>query len=107
MTTIECSGFIIKIYNQWIIAKIATENKKHYYMPHIVKILTDDSGEKRFRPVWCLVTIQAGGHATFCGGEYFGEGESGCEYKEKITVKGGITCDECLKLIRYIKSIKL
>lgn len=76
-------------------------------MNHLVKILSDDSGEKRDNPVWCLSHEITGGNATLCGGEFYGEGESGCDYKIKSTEKGGITCEDCLRIIRKIKSVKL
>lgn len=73
----------------------------------VVKILTSDQGEKYDKPKWHLVTEIAGGNATLCGGEYFGSGESGCDYKVKRVDKGGITCEDCLKEIRIIKALKL
>ena len=76
-------------------------------MPRIVKIITSDSGEKYKKPKWHLIEVIAGGNATFCGGEFFGYGESGCEYKTKVTERGGITCEECLEKIRRIKAVKL
>lgn len=76
-------------------------------MNYLVKILSDDRGEKRDSPVWCLSHQVTGGSATLCGGEYYGEGESGCEFKVKNTQKGGITCHECIRIIKEIKSVKL
>jgi hypothetical protein len=73
----------------------------------LVKILTSDSGEKRIKLKWHLIHEICGGNATLCGGEYFGLGESGCDYKLKTTKKGGITCEQCLKIIKEIKAIKL
>lgn len=76
-------------------------------MNRLVKILTDDLGEKRDNPKWCLIHEIAGGNATFCGGEYFGSGESGCEFLTKKSKRGGITCPDCLEKIKIIKAVKL
>jgi len=47
-------------------------------MPHLVKILSDDSGEPRDKQlqVWHYVHIACGGKQTLCEGEYFGMGEN-------------------------------
>jgi hypothetical protein len=75
----------------------------------LVKILTSDDGDKRDKDLqyWHLVEIVGGGPATFCQGEYFGHGESGCEYEEKEVKRGGITCPLCLERLKWVKSIKL
>lgn len=76
-------------------------------MPHlIVKILTSDDGEKRIPKKWCLVESKTGNH-TLCQAEYYGYGESRCEYEEKLMEKGGITCKDCLEIIKRHKAIKL
>jgi len=74
----------------------------------VVKILSDDCGEKREKEFqfWHYVANK-GGSQTLCQGEFFGVGESGCEFKTKFVERGGITCPECLKEIKEIKSIKL
>lgn len=76
-------------------------------MHTVVKIITRDDGEKVDNQVWCLSHVIAGGNATFCTGEYYGFGESSCEFKEKEVQKAGITCNDCLAKIKIIKSIKL
>lgn len=76
-------------------------------MNHLVKILSADDGEKRKNTKWCLVVNKCAGNMTLCEGEYFGMGESGCEYEYKTVEKGGITCSDCLAQIKYIKNIKL
>lgn len=75
-------------------------------MPHLVMILSSDDGEKRDDPVWHL-NYGRDAERTFCEGEAFGIGESGCDYKTKVTKRGGITCPECLKMIKEIKAIRL
>jgi hypothetical protein len=76
-------------------------------MNHLVKILSNDDGDKISDPVWCLVHQICGGNATLCKGEYFGFGESGCVYEIKKVKKGGITCLQCLEIIKKIKAVKL
>lgn len=73
----------------------------------VVKLKTYDDGEPKQEKVWCLVVEQCGDPATFCTGEYFGEGQSGCEYVQKEVKRGGITCPSCLERIKMIKDIKL
>lgn len=77
-------------------------------MNHLVKILSSDDGEPREPEYqyWHYVWNQ-NGTQTFCQHEYFGFGESGCEYEEKSVKRGGITCPECLAKIKMIKAIKL
>lgn len=72
----------------------------------LVKILTSYEGDKRINPKWHYVKEYAGGYATLCEGEYFGEGESACIYKIKI-VERGITCPDCIAFIKELKAIKL
>jgi len=74
----------------------------------VVKIFSDDLGEPREKEFqfWHLVTSK-GGNQTFCEGEFFGRGESGCKFKIKEVEKGGITCPSCLNEIKEIKRIKL
>ena len=77
-------------------------------MNNLVEILSDDFGEPRDEDLqyWHLVWNDCGAQ-TFCQGEFFGKGESGCEYEVKSVKKGGITCPECLFKIKEIKKIKL
>lgn len=77
-------------------------------MNTVVKILTDDLGEKRDKHLhhWHYV-VYKGGPQTLCQGEYFGEGESGCEFVVKKVKRGGITCPDCLSEIKGYKSVKL
>lgn len=77
-------------------------------MNYLVKILSDDSGEPRekYQQYWHYVTNKTG-NQTLCEGEFFGFGESGCEYEVKQVKRGGITCPKCLAEIKDIKAIKL
>jgi hypothetical protein len=76
-------------------------------MNALVKILTSDDGETRRNPKWHLAVSTTGDFATFCEGEFFGLGASGCEYETKTSKRGGITCPLCLEKIREIKKVKL
>lgn len=73
-------------------------------MPFVVKITKDDDGEKIPYAKWCFVIEITGGNAAFCSGQFFGDGESSCEYETK---EGKITCPECISLIKTIKQVKL
>lgn len=77
-------------------------------MNYLVKILSDDYGEPRDKAsqYWHFV-VSKGGNQTLCEGEFFGQGESGCEFKVKEVERGGITCPNCLEQIKEIKAIKL
>lgn len=76
----------------------------------LVKIFCDDGGERRDinQQFWHLVDGgNLTGNATLCQGEYFGFGESGCEFETKLVKRGGITCPGCLTRLKYYKRIKL
>lgn len=75
-------------------------------MNHIVKFLTDEDGFKEQNKSWHYVVNQDANRA-LCNGQVFGFGESKVEYKDKLVERGGITCSECIKLIKEFKSIKL
>lgn len=77
-------------------------------MNHLVKILRSDDGEPREedQQVWHYV-VNKQGTQTLCEGEFFGYGESGCEYEVKTLKRGGITCPKCLEFIKEMKDIKL
>ena len=73
----------------------------------LVKITVDEDGADVDNAKWCLSIIAAGGSQSFCSGQYYGKGESSCEFKDKTVQRGGITCPECLQKIKEIKAIKL
>jgi hypothetical protein len=74
---------------------------------HLVRLLTDDSGEQVEEPKWCLVITVGGSNSTFCTNEFFGYWEGDAQYDEKWVVRGGITCQDCLARIKEIKSVRL
>lgn len=73
-------------------------------MENVVKIITDDDGEKINDNSWHYVFEQGGDRRTFCSGMVFGIGESISKYKEK---EGKITCRQCISFIKIIKAVKL
>lgn len=75
-------------------------------MNHLVKITYDEDGSKKENPKWCLVMNNTDGPRTLCTGEVFGYGEGSAVYTEKKEERG-ITCPECISLIKYFKSVKL
>lgn len=78
-------------------------------MNELVRIIKDDDGGLKDDPnVWHLVDPSNNqGPAALCTQEFFGLGESGCEFETKQTKRGGITCPECLRKIKILKSVPL
>ena len=78
-------------------------------MNNLVKIKTSTDGEIREADLqfWHYVADSNGDPCTLCQGEFFGFGQSGCEYELKSVKVGGITCPDCLAIIKKIKAIKL
>ncbi|MGL4349481.1 MAG: hypothetical protein ACRCT2_02680 [Plesiomonas shigelloides] len=74
---------------------------------HVVKITQSEFGESPNADCWHLVSPITSEPATLCGGEYFGVGLSDAEYKEKTVERGGVTCPECLRIIKFMKAVKL
>jgi hypothetical protein len=75
---------------------------------NLVTILTDEDGlphEKAGK--WHLVQNFGDSSRTVCSGEVFGYGEGSATYKTKVVKRGGITCENCLRIIKWHKSIKL
>ena len=73
----------------------------------LVKILFNDDGDKQDSPKWHLVQSHGDSPRTVCSGEVFGAGEGSAVFEEKISNKGGITCQYCLSIIKWYKAIKL
>ena len=71
----------------------------------VVKITRDDTGEKILYAKWCLVDpANKQGAAALCSQQFFGMGESRCEFLEK---EGKITCPKCIETINIYKKIKI
>jgi hypothetical protein len=73
----------------------------------LVKTFNSDDGEMNENPQWHWFQEFGDARRTLCSGEAFGPGESHVEYELKTLQKGGITCTQCLKIIKIIKAIKL
>ena len=73
----------------------------------LVRTFTTDDGERNESPRWHWFQIHGDAKRTLCTGEAFGPGESAVEYEIKEVKRGGITCEDCLKIIKDIKEIKL
>jgi len=74
----------------------------------VIKIRFTPDGEKIERPKWCLVHQLCGDAAALCSGFFAESSASGFEDAERKKVeKGGITCPDCLEIIRNIKAIRL
>ncbi len=72
---------------------------------NVVKIKSSHYGEKYINPKWCLIDpANLGGTANLCGGEYFGGGESSCDFETKI---GKVTCQRCIEKIKIYHTIKI
>ena len=76
-------------------------------MMEVVKITFHDDGEKAHSPKWHLVQNFGDAQRALCTGECFGEGEGGAVYEVKELVKGGVTCENCKRIIRWYKSVPL
>jgi hypothetical protein len=76
-------------------------------MHDLVKIIINEDGDKVDDPKWHWIENNGDSERTLCGGEVFGFGEGNAEYKIKTVNRGGITCSQCLQLIKEFKAIKL
>lgn len=72
-----------------------------------VKLLTFDGGEPHDdSEYWhAIVRDWFGSRRTACGGEAFGCGESGCEFKERASMI--VTCPRCIEYINGLRKYKL
>lgn len=74
----------------------------------LVKFIQDEGMDEDYKDeYWHLSTTACGDPQKFCTNEVYGEGQGNAKGTVKIRQKGGITCPECLKQIKQIKSIKL
>jgi len=73
----------------------------------LVKLITDDDGVAIESPEWCLIYFGGGSVVTLCSRESFGYGDGPEDYLTKKTERGGITCNNCLAIIKEIKAVKL
>lgn len=76
-------------------------------MNYLIKITRDDDGFLVEAPVWHLIDPDPRmGAKSLCTGEFFGEGESGVEYKLKSVLRG-VPCETCREIIKSYKKIRL
>lgn len=78
-------------------------------MPELVQITVDDDGNPKDNAhVWHLVDPgNWQGKAALCTAEFFGEGESAVVFETKETLRGGITCPSCMKMLKGYKEVRL
>lgn len=74
-------------------------------MNNLVRIFTDDDGVNVYTGLWCVKVVRSGEEMALCTGDFLFN--SGVEYEEKETKRGGITCQRCMEIIKEIKGIKL
>ena len=75
-------------------------------MNKLVKILSNEDGEKQHNPKWHLVQFTGGSNASVCTSEVYGHGEGDAIYKEKESEKG-ITCPQCKAIVQWFKKVKI
>jgi len=75
-------------------------------MHSLVFFITNEDGEPD-KPVWHFVRTDGPSPHALCCGQVFGYGEGAAQYKTKQAKKGGVTCEECIAIIKGIKAIKL
>ena len=76
----------------------------------LVKIFIDEDGLKvpKEDQRWCLAdpSPQLDTERVLCSGQVL-DIDTHAQWEEKITKRGGITCDKCLEAVRGYKQIKL
>lgn len=72
----------------------------------LIKIIEPDSftDESIVDGYWHLLSMNYGDPNCFCNGVFLNDG---MVYQEKTIKRGGITCPDCLMLVRAYKSVKL
>jgi hypothetical protein len=83
------------------------DKNKNNIMNKLVQIIRNEDGELIDFKEWHLVTFFGDSPRALCTGEVFGEGEGAAEYKTKEREKGGITCEKCKQIIKFIKDVRL
>jgi len=79
-------------------------------MNHLVKILIDDDGESipPEEQTWCLVSPNpiCDTPRTLCKSEVL-DIDTDAVWKSKTVKKGGITCQDCIQIVKAFKAVKL
>ncbi len=86
-------------------------------MNQLVKIIRDDDGDETGDASWHLVDpCNPLGETVLCTKEFFGQGESSkfeaggedcVQFETKSVPHGGITCKNCLAILKAYKAVKL
>lgn len=78
-------------------------------MNNLVRLITTDDGDTNIDPdIWHLVDpANPQGTASLCTQEFFGGGESACEFEMKTAKRGGVTCQRCIDIVKIYKAVKL
>lgn len=72
----------------------------------LVMLLTDDDTIP-VEPRWHWIDTNGSDPSTLCTQEYFGTGQSECTYKLKQVKRGGITCGDCMAILKEHKAVAL
>lgn len=77
---------------------------------HIVVMITTDEDGYHI-PVderkWCLSVEWGGSPMAACDGQVYGYGEGATKYKTKDMTRGGVTCPDCLAIIKFYKQLNV
>ena len=73
-------------------------------MNTLIKIIINDDGEEVENPDWCIA-VEFDVVRTVCG--HVLDGDSSIEMDQKEVFRGGITCRDCLRIVKDVKSIRL
>jgi len=75
----------------------------------LVKITIDEDFEpvREGDQVWCLGWVGGGSPVCLCNSQVYGLGEGNAIFETKIVMRGGITCEDCMRKIKALKRVKL
>lgn len=73
---------------------------------NLVKILNHDNGDDPDNDDWHMIDNFGDTQRVLCTGEAY-DGSSSLELKHKTVKRGGISCESCLDVVKFYKSIKL
>ena len=75
-------------------------------MAYLVKLITNDDGDKVQCPKWHIVQTFGDSDRTLCSGEAYGLGESGVIFKGKFGTLNDCDCHKCLEIVDWFKKLK-
>ncbi len=73
----------------------------------VIKIYVHDDREKVKYPKWHLIQDWGDTPRILCDGSVFLMGDGDVKYDIKEVERGGITCPECLSILKHFKDIRL